>query len=336
MRGITATTLMLLLMTVGIYAQEQATTDRTVFEMQRELSEIDSARARLETQVTPLETTVKVVDDIIAELKTRKRPPAVDAHLDRAAQLLRSKGSRDEIAAAIQAAADEFERGIRDAIPSATSVTSAARPIVTAVARTIRTPDLPKIQRDDFDEPQLSATFTAADLEAIRNALNTPAFEAAKAVVIAAAETRTTQQRQQLASLTQEIAALKRRATELAKVIGERSEKQERLDTRLVNVALPVFGVAMLALLFAPRVYRSELLQQSIFASGILLELTTVFLLTVSVLILGLGDRIQGEVIGTLLGGISGYVLGRSVRRQENDNSRSASTGRAGDFTESA
>src|SRR5262249_27786272 len=50
---------------------------------------------------------------------------------------------------------------------------------------------------------------------------------------------------------------------------------------------------------------------RSIFASGILVEIITVLLLTMSVLILGLANRIQGEVLGTLLGGISGYVLNR-------------------------
>jgi hypothetical protein len=45
-----------------------------------------------------------------------------------------------------------------------------------------------------------------------------------------------------------------------------------------------------------------------------LLDLTTVFLLTIVIVILGLNKHLTSEVLGTLIGGISGYVLGRSSR----------------------
>jgi len=47
------------------------------------------------------------------------------------------------------------------------------------------------------------------------------------------------------------------------------------------------------------------------FQFGTLVEISTVLLLTMSILILGLADKLQGPVLGTLLGGISGYVLNR-------------------------
>ncbi|WP_172298407.1 hypothetical protein [Pseudoruegeria sp. HB172150] len=43
----------------------------------------------------------------------------------------------------------------------------------------------------------------------------------------------------------------------------------------------------------------------------IFLELVTVFVLTVTILILGLANKIQNEALAALIGGISGYVLGR-------------------------
>ena len=43
----------------------------------------------------------------------------------------------------------------------------------------------------------------------------------------------------------------------------------------------------------------------------ILLQLVTVFLLTATILILGLADAIDREALSTLIGGVSGYVLGR-------------------------
>ncbi len=41
------------------------------------------------------------------------------------------------------------------------------------------------------------------------------------------------------------------------------------------------------------------------------LELTTVFVLTAAILVLGLADKIEDEGLAALIGGISGYVLGR-------------------------
>ena len=45
-----------------------------------------------------------------------------------------------------------------------------------------------------------------------------------------------------------------------------------------------------------------------------LLDLSTVFILTLAIIMLGLNDKLSPEVLGTLLGGISGYVLGRASR----------------------
>jgi hypothetical protein len=42
-----------------------------------------------------------------------------------------------------------------------------------------------------------------------------------------------------------------------------------------------------------------------------LVEICTVLLLTMSILILGLSDKINSDVLGTLIGGISGYVLNK-------------------------
>jgi hypothetical protein len=46
-------------------------------------------------------------------------------------------------------------------------------------------------------------------------------------------------------------------------------------------------------------------------------ELITVLLVTMTILILGLASKIDGQVLGTLLGGISGYVLNRIKTRGE-------------------
>jgi hypothetical protein len=71
----------------------------------------------------------------------------------------------------------------------------------------------------------------------------------------------------------------------------------------------------MLGLLLIPAVYKGTPAVDHIFQSGLLLELMTVFLLTSAILLLGASNKINAEVLGTLIGGISGYVLGKGKSR---------------------
>jgi hypothetical protein len=77
-----------------------------------------------------------------------------------------------------------------------------------------------------------------------------------------------------------------------------------------------VFGIVLLALLFMPRMYRSEEMQRWMFTSGLVVELATVVMITAATLLLALANRIHAEVVGTLLGGLTGYTLGRAVQRR--------------------
>lgn len=102
---------------------------------------------------------------------------------------------------------------------------------------------------------------------------------------------------------------------ELDTQLSKRQEGQLVIDQTLIKFVLPSFALLVVVLLLAPRLYRSEQIQQSIVDSGLLLELITVFLLTATTLVLGISGRIQGDILGTLLGGISGFVLGRARLR---------------------
>ncbi|MCR5855607.1 hypothetical protein [Mesorhizobium sp. J428] len=53
------------------------------------------------------------------------------------------------------------------------------------------------------------------------------------------------------------------------------------------------------------------------FTYPIFLELVTVFVLTVTILILGLTNKLENEALAALIGGISGYVLGRIKQSSE-------------------
>ena len=101
-----------------------------------------------------------------------------------------------------------------------------------------------------------------------------------------------------------------------------------------IQLGLPLFCGTVLLMLTIPMVLQSISKSeasaeqaQAIFASGILVEIITVLLLTMSILILGLSGKIEGPVLGTLLGGISGYVLNRFRGRNSESDQNSPSNG---------
>lgn len=89
-------------------------------------------------------------------------------------------------------------------------------------------------------------------------------------------------------------------------------DTNDNLSEKITESTIPIVGILLLALLLAPRLYK-EHIQAEILSSKLTLELITVYILVTTILILGLANRIENEVLGTLLGGISGYVLGRSL-----------------------
>lgn len=90
--------------------------------------------------------------------------------------------------------------------------------------------------------------------------------------------------------------------------------KKQSIDRMLIVIALPTFGIIILLLMCVPRLYnQQEHALKAIFEKGLLIQLITVFLLTVTILILGIGGKLSPEVLGTLLGGISVYVLQKTI-----------------------
>lgn len=101
------------------------------------------------------------------------------------------------------------------------------------------------------------------------------------------------------------------RSEEIKKSINILSEKG--ISRLLILYAVPIFGLLLLILMIIPSFYESQDIKKSIFDSGLLLQLVTVFLLTAIILLLGIGNKLESEVLGTLLGGISVYVLQQSA-----------------------
>jgi len=115
-----------------------------------------------------------------------------------------------------------------------------------------------------------------------------------------------------LGSSRTKLASLKDQQRRLQEAV---EEGQSQIDKKIIQWGLPAFGLLLLGILAIPKLYKDKELQATIFSSGIVLDMFTVFLLTITILLLGLGHRLSENVLGTLLGGISGYVLGRSNSR---------------------
>lgn len=116
----------------------------------------------------------------------------------------------------------------------------------------------------------------------------------------------------ELETLENHIKVIEPKIATKTRQLVSKEQGQIQIDKALLTYALPSFAVLLIILLIAPRLYTNVEVQKSILGSGLLLELITVFLLTATTLLLGLSGKIDGDILGTLLGGISGYVLGRA------------------------
>jgi|GEM_PF-3977280 len=118
---------------------------------------------------------------------------------------------------------------------------------------------------------------------------------------------------QQQSDLEQEIGFLK----SIKRKIQDRIEDEAHIDLVSIFMGLPLFCLTIILLFLGPgwiqARYGNGALNPLLEASqSILPNLGTVLLLTMSVLILGLAGNIRGDVLGTLIGGISGYVLNKA------------------------
>ena len=64
-----------------------------------------------------------------------------------------------------------------------------------------------------------------------------------------------------------------------------------------------------------------------IFAGDAGLQFITLFSLIIAIILFGLTEILQGRELSALLGGISGYILGRSARARDVPSSRASTSG---------
>jgi len=114
--------------------------------------------------------------------------------------------------------------------------------------------------------------------------------------------------REELALQSKEIEGELKELEERSKTIYGAFYKESSLEA-LVRWSLPILAVVIMFVVLVGSA-ESESSRDGI-GLRVMMRLLTVVLLIASILILGLSDKIDGEVLGALIGGISGYVLGR-------------------------
>ncbi|WP_459212744.1 hypothetical protein [Aquimarina rhabdastrellae] len=149
--------------------------------------------------------------------------------------------------------------------------------------------------------------------------LNTFAIEKIKAdqqKVISSIDNALTEVRKRLLILQKEVAVIERN------IMSIYDKKQENNSIHRIAIwfGIPAFCITILVLFLVPSywAYKKGKDAPKILNKKTLLDVATVFLLTTTILILGLAKMITGEVLGTLLGGISGYVLNRTIKKNSN------------------
>jgi hypothetical protein len=305
------------------------TANMSRFELQRMLNELDERRRRLKASIDPADSVLRLFAADTARIAATPRPAAVQQDSIAVRQSfveLRQDPTNRELLHRLTAAVDAVSN---DFGSSEQSLNARITGPYGARSYLERSPYAAVVPMSDG--PPLEGTFLwqklhqaeegrlppmplmQADLTGFFAALSDSAYATYKATTLLAYAARVGDIRTLTKVDRDEITTVLQDAAQVSRDIGTREDAQAKLDSRLINIGLPALAAALVALLLVPLLYKNIDLQRAIFSSGLMLELLTVFLLIGAMIILGLDGRISAEMIGTLLGGISGYILGRSV-----------------------
>jgi hypothetical protein len=291
------------------------------------LADLDERRRRLRSSLDPADSVLRLLAADTLRLAAATRPPSVEQDSEKVEQLFlqlrlnpASRELRTQLRAAAEATANDFT-SIEASLTSRITKPQIARdylertPFAAVVpvtqSRPLENTRLYQALREDDGGPR--ARLLRADLAEFETALSDSAFQSYKSDLLNAFAARASDIRALTKADRDAMTRVQEDAAEVSRAIGQREDDQAKLDSRIVTIAIPAVAFALIMLFLAPLLYKSEDLRRSIITSGLLVELMTIFLLTAAVIILGIDGRIQAEVIGTLLGGVSGYVLGRAI-----------------------
>jgi hypothetical protein len=296
------------------------------FELQRTLADLDERRRRVRLLLDPADSVLRLLAADTLRLAAAARPVSIEQDSETVRllflQLRQNPTARDlrkQLIAATEATANDFtavEAGLTSRVVKPQIArdflerTPYAAVVPVSQARPLENTRLYQALRDDAAAGE---RLPRAELTEFEAALSDSAFQSYKADLQNAFAARANDIRILTKADRDEARRLQDDAAEVSRAIGQREDDQAKLDMRIVTIGLPAIALALIGLFLAPLLYKTDDMRRSLVTSGMLVELITVFLLTTAVIILGISGRIQAEVIGTLLGGVSGYVLGRAI-----------------------
>ncbi len=295
-----------------ITAVQNAPIPKTEFEIQGEMTEIKANKAGTENRVKVLRRRSKNLKDNMA--KPENQPAALKAQIVgfRDAFDAKAKGpampERKDVVEALRPLANfsGLEIDLEDSpLSVAEKDTAKAIPTLRTAARrlmlieTLKPADLLKFREEMLNDDRLKVYDAAIDLYA--------------------------KQRAQAAKNAEEVAA---RSEMLAKAYGDRLNKlsealagQTKNQAKVVNalveklpmilgILCALFAVIILLVRFFPDATQIEWV-----GSSQVIQLLTVVTLLLIILCLAVTDILKENIIGTLLGGIGGYVLSQGIGR---------------------
>jgi hypothetical protein len=303
----------------------------TRYEMERALLEIDERRRHLESALDPVDSVLRMMALDTARISGLRRSRQVDQDMDRvwnsAAQLGGGEGSdlSRSFAEVVMTAARDFaiaDGSLKTRVVVAGASNSSIDRSPTAAAVLVNGPlppyDTPlwdKVRLSDFGRTRVPRV-TTADVSHFQAAVSDSAFQVYKQALIGAFVHRMDDIRQSRDSSRAEVQRLRRRAMALAHDIGAQEANGTQFDARLVYFGLPAFAAVLIVLFLTPLMYKRPEVQHWLLTSGMLLEMSTIVIVTAAVILLALAGRIHAEVVGALLGALSGYMLGRAGSRR--------------------
>jgi hypothetical protein len=175
-------------------------------------------------------------------------------------------------------------------------------------------PIFSKMQNSHFglNSNQQPSINTDEDLKNLKDALTPAVFDSEKKKIGDAIDSEKKRVENARSDVKKQISDLRKQRGE----IRSKLEEDTQINFLAIKLGLPLFCGTILLLFLGPSILK--LIRKSVSdqpaspeSKSTLLEISTVLLLTMSILILGLAQRLTGEVLGTLIGGISGYVLNR-------------------------
>jgi hypothetical protein len=294
------------------------------FELQRLLNDLDERRRRLRSAIEPADSVLRLLSVDTARLIETARPPETvqdSARVRRLFLALRQNPSsqdlRNRLADAIETAADNLV-SIEQSLKARVTNPDNARDFT---ERSLYAAVVPFARVSPPSNTLLALTVSRPDttvipwtqLAGFNAAISDSTFNDYKSRLLEAYAIRMGDVRLLTKSDRDEVAHIQQDAAQVSRELGQRDDYQAKLDLRVLTIGVPVVAAAVVLMLLVPLLYSSHDLRRAIISSGLLVEMTTVFLLVAAVIILGIDGRIEAGVIGTVLGGLSGYVLGRSI-----------------------